>query len=52
MARRAHPATRAPTLVFGAHDPCDAKVADDVELWDTWSLLGDVGGRPMRCVPD
>jgi hypothetical protein len=26
-------------LVFGAHDPCDAKVADDVELWDTWSLL-------------
>ena len=46
LARRAHPATVSALIPFGL-DPTEPTVSDDVDLWDAWSLLGDVGGRPM-----
>ncbi len=45
LARRPHPSD-----AFG--EPSVRGVDDDLDLWDAWSLLGDVGGRAVRCVAD
>ena len=42
VAKLAHPSAATPT-------PADA---DDLELWDAWSLLGDIGDRALRGVTD
>ena len=42
LARRAHPTTARAVVM----------AADDMDMWDAWSLLGDVGGRPLRAVAD
>lgn len=42
LARRAHPTTALAVVPD----------ADDIDMWDAWALLGDVGGRTVSAVTD
>jgi hypothetical protein len=47
VARNAHPTTvdRGEPERSTDHD---ARADDDMDLWDAWAVLGDVGARPAR----
>ena len=47
VARAAHPASGT-----GAGREGGQRLADDLDLWDAWALLGDAGDRAGRVRPD
>ncbi len=45
LARDAHPSAGGTPIPTEVDAPAGA---DDMDMWDAWSRLGDVGGRPER----
>jgi len=48
-ARSVHPSAGLPMLAPQCRSSVEVAVAHDLDLWDAWALLGDVGdgqGRP------
>lgn len=52
LARRAHPATLGTRIDASRAASHALSVVDDVDLWDEWALLGDVGGRVAQGVTE
>ena len=46
--KRSHPSVLAPRAAAVERRAPEVGAADDVELWDQWALLGDVGDRLGR----
>ena len=48
LAKAAHPASES-SLPAAAGDDATGTAPADMEFWDAWALLGDVGADPRRC---
>ena len=48
LARAAHPAS-GHSLPRAAGENATGTAPADMEFWDAWALLGDVGADPRRC---
>lgn len=47
-AKRVHPSAALPLLAPRSAPPAEVDLAHDMDVWDAWALLGDVGDRQGR----